>query len=102
MKNAVLIVFITVGLLCRPTDTGAQTTSNPNWTNVVKWSPDGNLIAVATENGSIQILDSGGDLISQLQTNTWAVYTLAWNSDSTRLASAGMEGIKIWDVSRDI
>ena len=74
-------------------------------TNVlsVAWSPQGNTIAVATNNKFIQILRiSDGYLLSTLKTNSSYVSSIAFSPDGKTLASGNWDKgdiIQLWNTS---
>ncbi len=76
--------------------------SQPDQVTALAWSPDGARLAA----GSRRMTPWIWDLSQAARPNalpggytpwTWAV---AWNSDGTRLASAGADGIDVWDSTR--
>jgi len=63
------------------------------------WSPDGHMIAVASGN-DIWIYNDTLEQVGHFVGHTQQILTLDWNSDGSRLASAGMdETIRIWDTT---
>ncbi|GEM_PF-3000603 len=73
----------------------------PNWIRSVTWNADGSQIAIATEDGMIQILDATGQSLRTIQANSPdAVLTLEWSPDGSKLASGGMDRlVKIWSAT---
>jgi WD40 repeat protein len=64
----------------------------------VDWHPDGQVLAVATENG-LWLFDSSLEEIGQLIGHTDAVYWVDWNEAGTRLASASKDTtVRIWNT----
>lgn len=63
------------------------------------WSPDGSLLAVATESG-IRIFTSSLQFVTELQGHLSAVTAVAWSPDGTQLASGASyfdDGLRIWN-----
>jgi WD40 repeat protein len=65
----------------------------------IKWSPDGNRIAVARMGEIVQLLDATTlDVLITLSHPQ--VTTLAWSPDSARLATGGWDNtLRIWDTN---
>lgn len=64
-----------------------------------EWSPDGSLLAVATESG-IRIFTSSLQFVTELQGHLSAVTAVAWSPDGTQLASGASyfdDGLRIWN-----
>jgi WD40 repeat protein len=66
----------------------------------VAWSPDGSLLAVGREDGSISILDAvNGNRLHHLTGHTAPVVSIAWATDGKRLASGSEDWmIRIWQL----
>ena len=66
----------------------------------VAWSPDGSLLAVGREDGSISILGAtNGNRLYHLTGHTAFVTNIAWASDGKRLASgSGDRTVWIWQL----
>jgi WD40 repeat protein len=67
----------------------------------VEWSPDGTLLAVATDTG-VKIFTDTLQPVTELQGHTSAVTAVAWKPDGTQLASGGFyydNGIHIWNYN---
>lgn len=64
------------------------------------WSPDGNLLASANDNGSIQVWDlKWGKISKTLQKNQEAVRTIAWSPNGLEIAAGGNDNYAtIWNV----
>src|SRR6266516_3726612 len=68
----------------------------------VAWSPDGQYIASADDNGIVQIWDShtGDSLFSPYSKHTSYVMSVVWSPDSQHIASAGGDGtVRVWNMS---
>jgi serine/threonine protein kinase/WD40 repeat protein len=62
-------------------------------------SPDGRLVAAATEGGLVRLCDAvTGELIEDLQGNMNAANNVCFSPDGHRLISSGVEAVKLWDV----
>ncbi len=90
-------------------DTGVLRSSWPyNYeTSVVKWSPDGRIIAAGRFGGEVDLWDAAtGEHLNTFIADNYSVEALAWNPTSTLLASNGFfpsgevgDGrLRIWDV----
>ncbi|HEX3051539.1 MAG TPA: hypothetical protein VHP83_12840, partial [Aggregatilineaceae bacterium] len=99
MKRLLFLLIVSLFSLPGLQGAGAQTTSEPNWTRSLAWSPDGAKIAVGTESGSLHILDQQGNVISTFQASGVPIIDMAWSPDGNRLITGGDDGIKLWDVS---
>ena len=76
--------------------------SQPDQVTALAWSPDGAKLATGSRRMTPWIWDFSqaarpNALPGGYTPWTWAV---AWNSDGTRLASAGADGIDVWDSVR--
>ncbi|MEM6691762.1 MAG: WD40 repeat domain-containing protein, partial [Planctomycetota bacterium] len=68
---------------------------------VVRWSPDGDRIAAASQNGDARIIDLGqqGSTVT-LGDHTGGVTDLAWHPGGDRIATASEDlTVKIWDAA---
>jgi WD40 repeat protein len=66
---------------------------NPEEILVIAWSPDASQIASGNGMGVIRIHDvQTGQILLTLQASAVFISDLAWDSDGTRLASAGPDG----------
>jgi WD40 repeat protein len=66
----------------------------------IKYSPDGTLIANASWDDTISIVDAEEyQELRVIQTEGFTTdYTINWSSDSRQVASQGQDGIAIWDA----
>jgi WD40 repeat protein/class 3 adenylate cyclase len=67
----------------------------------VRFSPDGRLVAAGTENGAVVLFDvaSRQPLGLPLDGHTGSVFSVAFATGGTRLASAGADGrVLLWDI----
>jgi WD40 repeat protein/beta-lactamase regulating signal transducer with metallopeptidase domain len=87
----------------------AQPLGELNWTEplgqqsrVVKFSPDGSVLALGRENGHIRIVDlrSGEELLKH-QAGQHSVASLAFSEDGEWLAVAGRRGVALWKWLKD-
>lgn len=78
----------------------------PNWIHSLKWNPNGNILAIATLNQYVQLIDINESKITKLNDNIGITHTLnsngsralGWNHTGDMLAVGGLDGIiKIWD-----
>ncbi|MCE9603506.1 MAG: hypothetical protein K8U03_01235 [Planctomycetia bacterium] len=68
--------------------------------NVLAASPNGQLIATATEDGVQLWTAADGKVARPLAGHKGAVTALAWKADSTQLATAGVDGtVRVWNAA---
>ena len=68
----------------------------------VEWSPDGQLLAVSGQQGSVHLLDSETlDEELVLAGHPSNTFNLEFLADGERFASLGIDGEWVWDVSPD-
>ncbi|TMD58565.1 MAG: hypothetical protein E6I91_21475, partial [Chloroflexi bacterium] len=68
----------------------------------VAWSPNGKLIASASEDGKVYIWDATTDTTQQFFPHKAWVGSLAWSPDSTSIATGDYnddDSVRIWDIS---
>ena len=65
----------------------------------VAWSPDGQLLASCSDDGSVQTIDPAtGNVVGFNAGHLGPVTSIAWDPDGRRLATAGADGtIRSWD-----
>jgi WD40 repeat protein len=81
-------------------ETGRTIYSVPDCINDVKWSPDGNWIALAAAApGGVPLLDAATGSVLKRLPHSGNVGTVAWSPDSKLLASGAENSLKVWDVS---
>lgn len=70
--------------------------------NVVRWSPDGDSIASAASDGTVQIWDAKtGKRIVSYRGYAKSVTALAWSPDSSNIAFSPGNVVEIWNVKTD-
>ena len=66
--------------------------------NSVVWSPDGTMLASASQDGTLSLWDTKNESqLWALEAHTDPVYQVAWSPDGTMLATASDKTIGIWD-----
>lgn len=74
-----------------------QTIPMDSWIHVVKWQPKGNLLAIATLDKYVQLLDMEKDSIMRLS-SMGGSRAIGWNHSGDRLAVGDLGGdIQIWN-----
>jgi WD40 repeat protein len=77
--------------------------ADPAFINVIRFSPDGSLLACGGRNRTVRLWDvASGKLVKQLVGHTDDIVGLDFSPDGKRLASgsqAASDGIKLWDVA---
>lgn len=73
-------------------------TSDGIQVNALAWHPNGNMLAIGKNDGTIALWNANtNEEITTLTGHNGPVTALAWNSDGTQLASGGEDGtIRIW------
>src|ERR1700736_1580330 len=68
--------------------------------NVLAWSPNNLWLAAASVSGPITIFDGRtGQILHHFAGHGFGTSDLAWNAQSTCLASAGQDGkVRFWEV----
>ena len=90
-------------LMCRATDATLirEFRGHPQKIDTAIFSPDDQLIATCGKDKVVRIFEtSTGRLVHALSGHKgYSIYSIAFSPDGTRLASAGVGAVKIWDVS---
>lgn len=72
-------------------------------TNALAWSPDGQILATASEEGPIYLWDVSGTLIRTLEGHEFGSLSIDWSPDGQRIVSGGREGlVKVWSISEGL
>ena len=65
-----------------------------------RFSPDGEIIATAGEDGKAKIWDLSGQQLAELKGHRGPVYNLSFSPDGKEIATAGQDGtVRLWDLS---
>lgn len=96
-----LIWFIMIFIALAQQSSSLETSQSEHAYEIydIAWSPDGNLIAVAT-NEDIKVLDQNLQQVATFQGHSRYVMTVSWNPTGDKLASGGSVGdntVLIWD-----
>lgn len=80
-----------------------QDTQLKHHINAVKYHPNGQLVAVASDDGVIRVMkkrDATFEIMQTLQGHSKSVESLSFNEDGTQLVSGGADGtVRIWRLS---
>ena len=71
-----------------------------DWVSVVRFSPDGSLLATGDRNGGIHVWETeSGGIVYTLNEHKMKVTSLSWRSDGNLLASGAEDGkFVLWDM----
>lgn len=69
--------------------------------NAVKWSPQGDQLAVALANGAVSIYKRDtGEALAFPEGHKFGAIAVSWSADGTRIASAGEDAhLRVWDAN---
>jgi WD40 repeat protein len=89
-----------IALIALPLVAGAQTGGNLRWLKgghagkvaAVTCSPDGTMIASASDDATIKLWSTNGDLLRTFTTHPYPTTALAWSPDGAKLAAAAYAG----------
>jgi WD40 repeat protein len=78
------------------------TDGGPQSIRCARWTPDGQLLAVASGSGHLHLLAPDGRRLQTVLAHAGLMYRIAWASDGRRLASTGLDGtVRIWTPQLD-
>jgi WD40 repeat protein len=74
--------------------------SQPGDLETVRWSPNGETLAAACDDGTIRVLSDKGQEVAVLGPHDAAVKSVAWSPDSKMIAAGSYDlSVAIWNVS---
>ncbi len=94
-----ILVFTASYVLAQEEDSRTPHDTPLNTITSVAWSPDGLLLATASNNGSIQIKDAatGATTYELIIAQPNPILTVAWNPNGTQVAATVNEDVYIWE-----
>ncbi|MBV9614165.1 MAG: protein kinase, partial [Ktedonobacteraceae bacterium] len=96
-------------IVTSPAQTAAQSippapaqVQNPAALFAVAWSPDGRRIIAGSGSGTVNVMDSRGQLINTYNGHNATITGLAWSPDSRRVASGSYDTtVQLWNPDTD-
>ncbi|AFZ32636.1 WD-40 repeat-containing protein [Gloeocapsa sp. PCC 7428] len=67
--------------------------------NAIAISPDGQIIASASDDSTIKLWHQNGKLVRSLLAHTSPINSISFSADGQTLASASDDGVKLWNVN---
>lgn len=68
--------------------------------NVMRWSPNDALIALANNSSLTVVSSTSGQIVRSFSGHTGTILSVVWSPDASRIASGGTDNtIRVWDVN---
>lgn len=99
MKNNLSAALSTLILsFCVFTSPGL--TQNSEEIIAVQWSPDGSMLAVGLNDGTVQIRSANNEVLFTIEASDEPIFVIDWSPDGTMLATGGLEDrFDVWNIN---